>query len=99
MITVDDVEYEERIDFEDTDALIVVDMQKDFMPGGALAVSEGDEIISGVNQLMKAFFDKGLRVILTQDWHPPGHGSFASSYPGKNPFDPYTEEEGLGPVL
>ncbi|MFX0113692.1 MAG: bifunctional nicotinamidase/pyrazinamidase [Candidatus Hodarchaeota archaeon] len=98
-MAVDAVTYLESVSLSDTDALIVVDMQKDFMPGGALAVPEGDEIVSGVNSLAKIFFERKLRVILTQDWHPPGHGSFASVYPGKNPFDPYAEEEGLGPVL
>ncbi|MEC3860932.1 bifunctional nicotinamidase/pyrazinamidase [Mesobacterium sp. TK19101] len=64
-------------------ALIVIDIQNDFCPGGALAVPGGDEIVAGVNTLM-AEFDA---VILTQDWHPAGHSSFASSHPGKAPFD------------
>ena len=59
-----------------TDALIVIDVQNDFCPGGALAVHEGDEIVCGINALM-ADFDA---VILTQDWHPAGHSSFASSH-------------------
>jgi len=59
-----------------TKALIVIDVQNDFCPGGALAVAEGDQIVGGINDLM-ADFDT---VILTQDWHPAGHSSFASSH-------------------
>ena len=65
------------------EALIVIDMQYDFCPGGALAVAEGDVIIPGINRLIAAF----EHVILTQDWHPAGHSSFASSHPGKSPFE------------
>ncbi|MEE2946464.1 MAG: bifunctional nicotinamidase/pyrazinamidase [Pseudomonadota bacterium] len=64
-------------------ALIVIDVQNDFCPGGALAVPEGDLIVPGINALM-ADFDA---VILTQDWHPKGHSSFASSHAGKDPYD------------
>ncbi|MEM7520206.1 MAG: bifunctional nicotinamidase/pyrazinamidase [Pseudomonadota bacterium] len=64
-------------------ALIVIDVQNDFCPGGALAVPEGDLIVPGINALM-ADFDA---VILTQDWHPAGHSSFASSHGGKTPYD------------
>lgn len=64
-------------------ALIVIDVQKDFCPGGALAVPEGDSIVSDINALM----GKAEAVILTQDWHPAGHSSFASSYEGKEPYD------------
>ena len=66
-----------------TDALIVVDLQNDFCPGGALAVTGGDEIIPLVNDLILST----EHVILTQDWHPVGHSSFATSYPGKQPFE------------
>ena len=66
-----------------THALIVIDMQNDFCPGGALAVAGGDEIVTGINALMDDFD----AVILTQDWHPAGHSSFASSHPGKAPFE------------
>lgn len=59
-----------------THALIVIDVQNDFCPGGALAVPEGDAIVPGINALMGAFD----AVILTQDWHPAGHSSFASSH-------------------
>jgi len=66
-----------------TEALIVIDMQYDFCPGGALAVEGGDLIVPGINALIDEF----PAVILTQDWHPAGHSSFASSYKDKAPFD------------
>ncbi len=66
-----------------THALLVIDVQNDFCPGGALAVPGGDEIIEAVNTMMDGFDS----VILTQDWHPVGHSSFATSHSGKNPFD------------
>jgi nicotinamidase/pyrazinamidase len=65
------------------DALILVDIQNDFLPGGALAVPRGDEIIPVVNRLQERF---GL-VVATQDWHPAGHASFASSHHGKKVYD------------
>jgi nicotinamidase/pyrazinamidase len=65
------------------DALIVVDVQNDFCPGGRLAVQKGDEVVPVVNELSKRFEN----VVLTQDWHPPGHQSFATSHPGSRPFD------------
>ncbi len=65
-----------------TNALIVIDVQNDFCPGGALAVADGDQIVPGINTLM-AEFDA---VVLTQDWHPAGHSSFASSHDGLEPF-------------
>jgi len=64
-----------------THALIVIDVQNDFCPGGALAVPEGDAIIAGINGMMK----QADAVILTQDWHPAGHSSFASSHPDQAP--------------
>ncbi len=63
-------------------ALIVIDVQNDFCPGGALAVSGGDEIVAGINAIMDDFD----AVVLTQDWHPSGHSSFASSHDGKAPM-------------
>ncbi len=66
-----------------THALIVIDVQNDFCPGGALAVPGGDQIVAGINALMGEF----SAVILTQDWHPAGHSSFASSHAGKAPYD------------
>ena len=68
---------------DDRGVLLIVDVQNDFCPGGALAVQGGDDIIPAVNRLAHSF----AHVILTQDWHPPGHTSFASSHPGKRPFD------------
>ncbi|HTF18749.1 MAG TPA: bifunctional nicotinamidase/pyrazinamidase [Chryseolinea sp.] len=64
-------------------ALILVDIQNDFVPGGRLAVPDGDAIVPLVNSLQEAF---GL-VVATQDWHPQGHKSFASNHPGKRPFE------------
>lgn len=90
---------DEWVRLEQGDALVVVDMQNDFMPGGALAVREGDVIIDGVNAMMEVFRTGNLPVVLTQDWHTPGHYSFASAHEGKNPFERFTSEEGLGPVL
>ena len=66
-----------------TRALIVIDVQTDFCPGGALAVQEGDAIVPGINALMTEF----PAVILTQDWHPAGHSSFASAHEGRAPYD------------
>ena len=75
-----------------TDVLLLVDLQNDFMPGGALAVPRGDEIVPLVNRLARAF----EHVVLTQDWHPRGHVSFAASHPGRQPFEtialPYGEQ-------
>jgi nicotinamidase/pyrazinamidase len=67
----------------DRDALIVVDMQNDFCPGGALAVPDGDAVIPVIQRIASRF----EHIVLTQDWHPKGHCSFASSYPGKEPGD------------
>lgn len=64
-------------------ALIVIDVQTDFCPGGALAVPGGDEIVAPINALMY----EADAVVLTQDWHPAGHSSFASAHPGKAPYD------------
>jgi nicotinamidase/pyrazinamidase len=67
----------------DDACLVVVDVQNDFIPGGALAVPKGDEVVPVINRLA-ARFDN---VVLTQDWHPRGHASFATSHPGKKPFE------------
>jgi nicotinamidase/pyrazinamidase len=64
------------------DILLVVDIQNDFCPGGGLAVPRGDEVVSLINGLAAKF----AHVLLTQDWHPRGHLSFASSHPGKQPY-------------
>lgn len=75
-----------------TRALIVIDVQNDFCPGGALAVPGGDEVVAQINRMMAGF----ETVILTQDWHPKGHSSFASSHANKAPFGtitmPYGEQ-------
>lgn len=67
----------------DTDVLVVVDVQNDFCPGGALAVPKGDEVVPLINRLARRF----AHVVMTQDWHTPGHLSFASAHPGKRPFE------------
>ena len=67
----------------DRDLLLVIDVQNDFCPGGALAVPEGDAIVPVINRLARDF----THVVLTQDWHPPGHASFASTHPGRQPFE------------
>jgi nicotinamidase/pyrazinamidase len=64
-------------------ALIVVDVQNGFVSGGGLPVAHGDEVVPVINRLAPAF----INAVLTQDWHPPRHASFASSHPGKRPFD------------
>ncbi|MFN3429393.1 MAG: bifunctional nicotinamidase/pyrazinamidase [Candidatus Sericytochromatia bacterium] len=75
-------------------ALILVDIQNDFCPGGALAVHEGDRIVHVVNRLLPHFD----LVVATQDWHPEAHGSFASNHEGKNPGDMH-ELAGLPQVM
>jgi nicotinamidase/pyrazinamidase len=65
------------------DALLVVDLQHDFLPGGALAVGDGDAVVEPIARLARRFGT----VVATQDFHPPGHVSFASSHPGKKPFE------------
>jgi nicotinamidase/pyrazinamidase len=79
-----------RIDRE-TDALLVVDLQHDFLPGGALGVAGGDAVVAPLSRLAPAF----ATVVATQDWHPPGHVSFASAHPGRAPFQ--TIELSQGP--
>jgi nicotinamidase/pyrazinamidase len=73
-----------RID-PDTDILGIVDVQPTFMPGGELAVADGHAIVPVINCLLQRF----AHAFATQDWHPPGHASFASSHPGKAPFDTF----------
>ena len=68
-------------------ALLIVDMQNDFCPGGALEVKNGDTIIKNLNSLAYLFTARNGRVITTQDWHPEDHASFASSHEGKKPYD------------
>jgi nicotinamidase/pyrazinamidase len=74
------------------DLLLVIDVQNDFCPGGALAVSDGDAVVPVINYLAERF----RHVALTQDWHPPGHSSFATAHPGSAAFEtitmPYGEQ-------
>lgn len=72
-----------KLALRDSDVFVVVDVQNCFVPGGSLAVKEGDEIVPLINRLAKRF----KHVALTQDWHTPDHISFASQHPGKRPFD------------
>ena len=65
------------------DVLMIVDVQNDFCPGGSLAVPRGDEVVPAINRLAGKF----AYLVLTQDWHPPGHLSFASSHAGRRPFE------------
>ena len=76
----------DKITIGGTDLLLVVDVQNDFCPGGKLAVSRGDEVVPLINRLAEKF----AHVVLTQDWHPAGHLSFASSHPGRKPFETIT---------
>ena len=69
-------------DVQPNDVLLVIDVQNDFCPGGALEVPEGDSVVTAINELMQRF----THIALTQDWHPPGHSSFASSHDGAAPF-------------
>jgi nicotinamidase/pyrazinamidase len=76
----------------DDDLLLIIDVQKDFCLGGALAVTDGDAVVPVINRLIERFD----HVVLTQDWHPAGHSSFATSHPGSAPFEsiamPYGEQ-------
>jgi nicotinamidase/pyrazinamidase len=75
----------------ESDILLVVDVQNDFCPGGKLAVPHGEEVVPLVNRLG----DRFQHVVLTQDWHPPGHRSFASTHPGRQPFETVAFPYGL----
>nr|MDO8098322.1 bifunctional nicotinamidase/pyrazinamidase [Candidatus Njordarchaeota archaeon] len=93
-----DVKTKKDIKIQPNDALIIVDVQNDFMPNGALPVAEGDLIVPEINQLAEKFCKAGTSIILTQDWHPPNHQSFASSHKGRKPYETYSTE-GIGPIL
>ena len=67
-------------------ALLIIDLQNDFLPGGALGVKDGNQLVPIINGLMNDY----TIIIATQDWHPAHHGSFASNHPGKNPYDQIT---------
>jgi nicotinamidase/pyrazinamidase len=71
-----------QIRLSDDDLLLIIDVQNDFCPGGALAVADGDAVVPVINRLSERFG----HVALTQDWHPSGHSSFATSHPGSAPF-------------
>ena len=83
----------ESVAVGDRDVLLVVDVQNDFCPGGCLEVPRGDEVVPIINELATSF----EHVVLTQDWHPPGHQSFASSHRGMAPYD--TIELAYGPQI
>ena len=72
-----------KISIDDTSALLVVDVQNCFLPGGSLAVKDGDQVVPVINRIAKGF----ANVVMTQDWHTVGHVSFASSHSGKKPFE------------
>jgi nicotinamidase/pyrazinamidase len=72
------------------DVLLAVDVQYDFLPGGALAVADSDAVVAPINAVARRF----AHAVLTQDWHPPGHLSFASSHPGRGPFETITLDYG-----
>jgi nicotinamidase/pyrazinamidase len=76
---------------QSTDVLLVIDVQNDFCPGGALAVPDGDSVIPVIHPVAPRF----QHIILTQDWHTPSHFSFASAHPGKNPFEQIETSYGL----
>ena len=80
------VQAQARIKPGDDDVLAVIDVQNCFMPGGTLPVTDGDKIVPIINQLAPAF----RHIVITQDWHTKGHASFASSHPGKKPFETVT---------
>ncbi|MFX0025050.1 MAG: bifunctional nicotinamidase/pyrazinamidase [Candidatus Hermodarchaeota archaeon] len=95
---IEELKIEKSISINHNDALLIVDMQNDFMPGGALPVEEGDQIIDDINSLALKFNTNHSKIVLTQDWHPRNHLSFASNHPGKSPGDEY-QTEAIGPVL
>jgi nicotinamidase/pyrazinamidase len=72
-----------HLNLNPTDVLLVIDVQNDFCPGGALAVADGDAVIPAIHRVAPLF----EHIILTQDWHTPDHSSFASAHPGKKPFE------------
>ncbi|KKM87505.1 hypothetical protein LCGC14_1268220 [marine sediment metagenome] len=91
---------EKNIKIDNKDALIVIDIQNDFMPGGALPVENGDLIVEDINHIANLFKELSGNVILTQDWHPSRHRSFASTYSEKKPGDEFQTDDGaIGPIL
>ena len=99
-MNVNELKIEKEIKINSEDALLVVDVQNDFIPGGALAVKGGDLIIMGINKIAERFYMCNATTVLTQDWHPKGHLSFASAHSGKKPGDTFKTDDGaIGPVL
>jgi nicotinamidase/pyrazinamidase len=80
----------DRVEISDSDIFLIVDVQNDFCQGGALEVPDGDDVVAPINRLAERF----RHVVLTQDWHPAGHLSFASSHPGYKPLDTITAPYG-----
>ncbi len=97
-MNIDDLKLEKNIKINKKDSLIIIDLQNDFIPGGSLPVEEGDLIIDDINKIAEIFKKNDAYIVLTQDWHPPDHLSFASNHPGKNPSDEY-QSGGIEPVL
>ncbi len=94
------LDFEKNIKIDNKDALIIVDMQYDFIPGGSLPVEEGDLIIEDINKISNKFKENKGVIVLTQDWHPKNHLSFASNHLGKSPGDEFMSDDGaIGPVL
>ena len=87
-----------KLDFKHA-ALVIIDVQNDFCPGGTLAVKNGDDVVKPLNYLSSLFSSRSGRVIATQDWHPEGHVSFASSYEGSKPGDVIDLPDVKGQVL
>ncbi len=81
----------EQMQITPHDVLIVIDVQNDFCPGGALAVTDGDAVVEPIHKIAPPF----QHIVLTQDWHTPGHSSFASSHFGKQPFEQIELSYGL----
>ena len=79
-----------QVRVSDDDLLLIIDVQNDFCAGGALAVADGDAVVPVINRLAEHFD----HVVLTQDWHPPGHSSFATSHPGSAAFDTISVSHG-----
>jgi len=97
-LEINDLKIEQSIEIREDDAFLIVDIQYDFLPGGALAVKGGDEIIEGINEIGRIFRNNDASIVQTQDWHPPNDKSFASNHPGKEPGDEF-QGDGIGPVL
>ncbi|MFX1236881.1 MAG: bifunctional nicotinamidase/pyrazinamidase [Promethearchaeota archaeon] len=99
-MNIEDLSFDKDIFIKKDDTLIVIDIQNDFIPGGAFPVEKGDEILDTINEIIEIFKFKNGIIVLTQDWHPSDHMSFASNHPNKDPGDEYQSNDGaIGPVL